>query len=387
MSESKNYTYRLKVLSLFIAVWEFIFWILAYQLLYLLGFFSTKSGEKINFLYPEYAWLFLLVIPLIGGLLYFSIKRNKFVKGLTDKRLATTFLKTVSTKLLIIRYFFIRNVWVLLVIALMQPVFGERMVQGKASGVELVFALDISNSMNAKDMTQNTSRLTAAKRAITQIINSTNSAKVGIIVFAGSVYPHLPLTPDKSLAKLYIDQIETDLISNQGTNTGLALDLAADFFTKDPLQKAVVLITDGEDHEGGVDEALEKLSSQDIDLHVLGLGTEKGALVPADANNSNAGYLKDNMGQSVISKINEELIISLAEQSNGEAIISSDAYPNVSSILTLINNSNATKQVDLEFKVKENRYRLPLIIALVMMVMYYIISFYKIRANNNESVF
>lgn len=387
MSESKNYTYRLKVLSLFIAVWEFIFWILAYQLLYLLGFFSTKSGEKINFLYPEYGWLFLLVIPLIGGLLYFSIKRNKFVKGLTDKRLATTFLKPVSTKLLIIRYFFIRNVWVLLVIALMQPVFGERMVQGKASGVELVFALDISNSMNAKDMTQNTSRLTAAKRAITQIINSTNSAKVGIIVFAGSVYPHLPLTPDKSLAKLYIDQIETDLISNQGTNTGLALDLAADFFTKDPLQKAVVLITDGEDHEGGVDEALEKLSSKDIDLHVLGLGTEKGALVPADANSSNAGYLKDNMGQSVISKINEELIISLAEQSNGEAIISSDAYPNVSSILTLINNSNATKQVDLEFKVKENRYRLPLIIALVMMVMYYIISFYKIRANNNESVF
>ena len=387
MSESKNYTYRLKVLSLFIAVWEFIFWILAYQLLYLLGFFSTKSGEKINFLYPEYAWLFLLVIPLIGGLLYFSIKRNKFIKGLTDKRLATTFLKPVSAKLLIIRYFFIRNIWVLLVIALMQPVFGERMVQGKASGVELVFALDISNSMNAKDMAQNNSRLTAAKRAITQIINSTNSAKVGIIVFAGSVYPHLPLTPDKSLAKLYIDQIETDLISNQGTNTGLALDLAADFFTKDPLQKAVVLITDGEDHEGGVDEALEKLSSKDIDLHVLGLGTEKGALVPAVANNSNEGYLKDNMGQSVISKINEELIISLAEQSNGEAIISSDAYPNVSSILTLINNSNATKQVDLEFKVKENRYRLPLIIALVMMVMYYIISFYKIRANNNESVF
>lgn len=387
MSESKNYTYRLKVLSLFIAVWEFIFWILAYQLLYLLGFFSTKSGEKINFLYPEYAWLFLLVIPLIGGLLYFSIKRNKFVKGLTDKRLATTFLKTVSTKLLIIRYFFIRNIWVFLVLALMQPVFGERMVQGKASGVELVFALDISNSMNAKDLTQKTSRLTAAKRAITQIVNSTNSAKVGIIVFAGSVYPHLPLTPDKSLAKLYIDQIETDLISNQGTNTGLALDLAADFFTKDPLRKAVVLITDGEDHEGGVDDALEKLSTNNIDLFVLGLGTEKGALVPADAENPSAGYLKDNMGQSVISKINEELIISLAEQSNGEAIISSDAYPNVSSILTLINNSNATKQVDLEFKVKENRYRLPLIIALIMMVMYYFISFYKIRTNSNDSVF
>lgn len=387
MSESKNYTYRLKVLSLFIAVWEFIFWILAYQLLYLLGFFSTKSGEKINFLYSEYAWLFLLVIPLIGGLLYFSIKRNKFIKGLTDKRLATTFLKPVSTKFLITRYFFTRNIWVLLVIALMQPVFGERMVQGKASGVELVFALDISNSMNAKDMTQKTSRLTAAKRAITQVVNRTNSAKVGMIVFAGSVYPHLPLTPDKSLAKLYVDQIETDLISNQGTNTGLALDLAADSFTKDPLQKAVILITDGEDHEGGVDEALEKLSSQDIDLHVLGLGTEKGALVPADANSSSSGYLKDKMGQSVISKINEDLIFSLADKSNGEAIISSDAYPNVSSILTLINNSNATNEVDLEFKVKENRYRLPLILALVMMAMYYFISFYKIRANSNDSVF
>lgn len=387
MSESKNYTYRLKVLSLFIAVWEFIFWILAYQLLYLLGFFSTKSGEKINFLYSEYAWLFLLVIPLIGGLLYFSTKRNKFIKGLTDKRLATTFLKPVSTKFLITRYFFTRNIWVLLVIALMQPVFGERMVQGKASGVELVFALDISNSMNAKDMTQKTSRLTAAKRAITQVVNRTNSAKVGMIVFAGSVYPHLPLTPDKSLAKLYVDQIETDLISNQGTNTGLALDLAADSFTKDPLQKAVILITDGEDHEGGVDEALEKLSSQDIDLHVLGLGTEKGALVPADANSSSSGYLKDKMGQSVISKINEDLIFSLADKSNGEAIISSDAYPNVSSILTLINNSNATNEVDLEFKVKENRYRLPLILALVMMAMYYFISFYKIRANSNDSVF
>lgn len=384
MSQDKAYTYRLKVLLLFITVWELIFWFLSYQLLYLFGAFSTKSGEKLSFLYPAYAWLLFLIIPLNAAILFFVFRRNVYVKKLTDQRLAATFLKPVSTKLILLRYFFIRNIWVLLIIALMQPVFGERLVQGKASGVELVFALDISNSMNAKDLSQNTSRLIGAKRAITQIINSTHTAKVGIIVFAGSVYPHLPLTPDKSLAKLYIDQIETDLISNQGTNMGLALELAADFFTKDPLRKAVVLITDGEDHEGGVDTAIEQLKDNTIDLYTLGLGTSKGALVPADPKSQTAGYLKDKMGQSVISKINKELINSLTNDINGESIISSDAYPNVSSILTLINKSNATNQVDLEFKVKENRYRLPLSIAFVLIAIYYFINFYTIKTRNKD---
>jgi Ca-activated chloride channel family protein len=294
--------------------------------------------------------------------------RNSYVRSIPTPELVKTFLTPVSSVYSFVRYFLIRNVLVLLVIAAMQPSFGNKLVTGKASGVELVFAVDVSQSMNAKDMSDGDARLEAAKRAMTQLMNTSSSAKVGILIFAGSVYPQLPLTADKSAGKMFIEELSTDLISNQGTNIAVALENSAEYFSTDKLKKVVVLITDGEDHEGGVTSEIEVLKEKGSELTVLGLGSKNGALVPVDPNNTSAGYLKNVTGQSVMSKVNPVMLTEIAKKAEGKVVVTSDAFPNVNPLLTQINNLKSTKQVDLEFEVKENRYRIPLGFALLCLM-------------------
>lgn len=381
----KKYKYNLKLLLTSVILWELIFWFLTFQFLFILGFFKEDLvGEQVNFLAPEKAWYFVLVLIYILLFFYFLFKRNTFVLKLKSQYLVSSLLRSVSTKRTFFRYFLIRNILVFIIIAAMQPSFGEKTLKGKASGVEIVFALDISNSMNANDMSNGESRLTAAKRAMNQFINLSASAKVGMLVFAGSVYPQLPLTADKTMAKMHLDQLSTDLISNQGTNIGLALDMASTFFTEDELHRVVVLITDGEDHEGGINEAIDQLKENDIELYILGLGTEEGALVPKDPNNPNSGYLKDDLGRSIISKLDRGMMSEISKLADAPLVISNDGYPNVSKLLTQINNLKVTKDVDLEFNIKANRYQLPLGIALFLLFVLFIWETYvKNKYRNN----
>jgi len=364
-----SYTYRISLIIAAVCVWELLFWLLGYQLLKIYQFSSDSLGEKIIFISPQFAWLGIL-LPLYWVFYFAQLKaRNSYVRSIIPTpELVKTFLTPVSSIYSFVRYFLIRNVLVLLVIAAMQPSFGNKLVTGKASGVELVFAVDVSQSMNAKDMSDGDARLEAAKRAMTQLMNTSSSAKVGILIFAGSVYPQLPLTADKSAAKMFIEELSTDLISNQGTNLALALENSAEYFSTDKLKKVVVLITDGEDHEGGVTASIEVLKEKGIELAVLGLGSKNGALVPVDPTNTAAGYLKSATGQSVISKVNPVMLTEIAKQAEGKVVVTSDAFPNVNPLLTQINNLKSTKQVDLEFEVKENRYRLPLGFALLCLM-------------------
>ena len=363
-----SYTYRISLIIAVVCVWELLFWLLGYQLLKIYQFSSDSLGEKIIFISPQFAWLGIL-LPLYWVIYFAQLKaRNSYVRSIPTLELVKTFLTPVSSVYSFVRYFLIRNVLVLLVIAAMQPSFGNKLVTGKASGVELVFAVDVSQSMNAKDMSDGNARLEAAKRAMTQLMNTSSSAKVGILIFAGSVYPQLPLTADKSAAKMFIEELSTDLISNQGTNIAVALENSAEYFSTDKLKKVVVLITDGEDHEGGVTSAIEVLKEKGIELTVLGLGSKNGALVPVDPNNTSAGYLKNVTGQSVMSKVNPVMLTEIAKQAEGKVVVTSDAFPNVNPLLTQINNLKSTKQVDLEFEVKENSYRLPLGFALLCLM-------------------
>lgn len=363
----KKYTYSLRKIAFFIAVWELLFWITCWKVVSLFGFFSDDfTGGKFTFLASEKASYFF-VIPFFIALYFYQLyQRNRAVQQLKSTSAMESLARPVSNQLAFWRYFLWRNAIAFLVLALMQPAFGEKKVEAKVSGVELVFVLDISNSMNAKDMGKNNSRLDAAKRAVNQIINLSKAGKVGMVVFAGSVYPQLPLTPDKNIAKMYIRQLSTSFISNQGTHIGLALETATSLFSEDKTQKAMVLITDGEDHQGGIDEALALFKEKNINLFILGLGTEKGALVPADAENPSAGYLKDDLGRSVISSLNHDLIEEIAEKATAPYLISKEAYPNVNELLTLINKLKATQELDLELNIKANRYGIPLSISLFM---------------------
>jgi Ca-activated chloride channel family protein len=372
--------YNLKRWSLLTVFFELLFWVIAFQFFRFFGYFYDKeAGERITFLEPQYAW-FLLLIPIYIGLLTIKVvRRNKMIDKSGGFTSIHSFLKPVNTNFYFWNYFMVRNILVFTVFALMQPAFGEKTTPMKSSGIEMVFALDISNSMNVRDMTSNSSRLEAAQKAMKQFVKVSSAAKLGLVVFAGGTYPQLPLTADKGLVKLHIDELSTDLISTQGTNISAALILASDYFSKENFRKVVVLITDGEDHEGGGDEMIEQYNKKGIELYVLGLGTSKGGLVPKDPNYTTKGYLKDELGRSVISYLNKDMINSIASKAKTEAYITNDAYPNINSLLTQINKRKATDTVDLEFKVKQNRYYIPLWIALFFTIVKIGVDVLKVR--------
>jgi Ca-activated chloride channel family protein len=379
MHKYKEFTYRIKSILLAVFAWELIFWVLLYQILNVFGVFAENStGERVVFLEEGYAWYLILALLFVALFILQLFQRNKMVQELGSEDVVSNILRPVSSIHAFWRYFLIRNAIVFIILALMQPAFGNKKITAQTNGVELVFAMDISSSMDAKDMSNNVSRIEAAKKAMIQFVNQAPAGKVGLLVFAGSVYPQLPLTADKVAAKMYIEELSTDIMSNQGTNIGLALNEASVFFSEDKVKKVVVLITDGENHEGGLQSAYSVLKENNIELLVLGLGSKKGALVPKSPE-PNSGYLKDDLGRSVISKLNEEMIKDIAQDADGTYIISSDAFPNISKLLTQINSSETTNEVDLEFEVKENRYQWPLSMAMVCLLILFIWETLKIR--------
>jgi Ca-activated chloride channel family protein len=381
-----TYTYRLPFFTGLVLGFEFMFWIIMWQLMSIFGVFSPESSAEIlSFLHPEFAWLFVLLPILMVVFFYQLFKRNQLVNNIGSINTLQTFLKSVATRKVFWRYFLIRNAVVFIVFALMQPALGTKNVQGQSNGIELIFAVDISNSMNTRDIQGGETRLEVAKRAMNQLVNQSAAARVGLLVFAGSAYPQLPLTADKEAAKMYIDELNTSFISNQGTNVAAALKESSRFFSKQRTKKVLILITDGEDHEGGLKEAYNAIKKRNIEVLILGVGTEKGGIVPMDES-PNSVSLKDELGRSVISKVNLAMLEEIADNLNGDVILSNESFPNVSKFLTQINNGSSDNLVNLDFKVKENRYQWPLSIAILSMLLLFIWeSIPKPKNNSNDA--
>lgn len=281
--------------------------------------------------------------------------------------------KTISTTYTLLRSFFFRNALVFAVLAAMQPSFGTQKAKLRVNDAEVVFAVDVSNSMNTEDMSGKATRLDAAKNAITQYINLSGGSKIGMVIFAGSAYPQLPLTADLGAAKMYTQELNTDLISNQGTNLSIALDLAKDFFSeKDEVKKVIVLLTDGEDHEGGVDETLKELDEKGIELQVLGLGSANGGLIPIPGAQHRM-YFKDQFGKSVVSKLDEGMIKDLAQRADGDFVLSDDEFPNIHPLLADFNTNEPTNTVELELEIKKNHYQFFMWIAVIMLFIFLVV--------------
>jgi Ca-activated chloride channel homolog len=224
--------------------------------------------------------------------------------------------------------------------------------------------------MNVKDIDKQTSRLQVAKRALIQLINQLHGERVGIVIFAGNAYTQLPLTMDYETAKMYLNEIETDMVSNQGTNIRSALEISESLFTKSKAGKAILIVTDGEDHESGIDEILKSLKEKKIQLAILGIGSQNGGLIPNDYNRPELGFKVDEKGSFILSKMNPSMIKELASKSGGFYTISSDSYPDLRNLLAKINKIKRSKKEGFEFEVKENRYQIPLFLSFLCLILF-----------------
>lgn len=261
---------------------------------------------------PIYLWL-LLLIPLLAIVRLISLRsKRKKLKRLGDPELLSQLSPDVSKVRPAVKFWLLEAALALIVVMVARPQMGRQINSDKREGIETIIAMDISNSMLAQDVTP--SRLEKSKMMVEDLVDHFNQDKIGLIVFAGDAFVQLPITSDYISAKMFLQNIDPSLIQTQGTDIGQAIDLAMHSFTQDTKTgKAIIVITDGEDHEGGAEEMAKKAHDAGINVYILGIGDPKGAPIPI----GNGQYMKDKSGNTVMTALNEDMCKKVAAAGKG----------------------------------------------------------------------
>lgn len=279
---------------------------------------------------PTYLYLLILLPILIAIRMYGLRKRKKQLAKFGDPVLLKRLMPDVSVARREVKFWLMLTAIALLIVMLARPQMGTKINQEQRQGIEVIIALDISNSMKAEDVTP--SRLDKSKMLVENLVDNFTNDKVGLTVFAGDAFVQLPITSDYVSAKMFLQNIDPSLIATQGTNLAEAIELSSKSFTKqDKVGRAIIVITDGEDHEGGATEAAKEAKKNGMRVFVLGVGSPKGSPIP----DGNGGYMKDNTGQEIMSALNEDMCKQIASAGGG-------AYIHVA------NNNIAQQQLDNE---------------------------------------
>lgn len=262
---------------------------------------------------PTYLYL-LLLVPLLAALYFYSnYRRRRAIRQFGDPELMARLMPDVSNYRPGVKFWISLAAIALFAVLLARPQFGTKLETVKRQGVEVIIALDISNSMLAQDVQP--SRLEKAKRLVSQLVDKMENDKVGMIVFAGDAYTQLPITSDYISAKMFLETIHPSLITRQGTAIGSALNLAMRSFTpQEGVGRAVVLITDGENHEGGAVEAAKAAADKGIQIYVLGIGSSDGAPIPIEGTND---YRRDRDNNVIVTHLNEQMCQEVAAAGKG----------------------------------------------------------------------
>ncbi|GAA4235356.1 VWA domain-containing protein [Postechiella marina] len=231
--------------------------------------------------------------------------------------------------------------------ALVNPKNGTKLETVKREGVDIVFAVDVSKSMLAEDIAPN--RLEKSKQLVTQIVNNLASDRVGIIAYAGKAFPQLPITTDYASAKMFLNNMNTDMLSSQGTAISEAIKLAKTYFdNEEQTNRVLIIISDGEDHTEEAVSIAEEANKEGIRIFTIGVGDLKGGPIPIKKNGIVQSYKKDGQGETVITRLNEETLQGIAEEGNGAYINGKNTDNVVESIREILNSMDKT-----EFEAKQ----------------------------------
>ena len=285
------------------------------------------------FRFEDPIYLYLLVLIPILVLIRFISYRNqkKRLRKFGDPVLLKELMPDVSRFRPLAKFWLLLSALALLIVMLARPQMGTKISHEKRVGIETIIALDISNSMRAEDVAP--SRLDRSKMMVENLIDHFTNDKIGLIVFAGDAFVQLPITSDYVSAKMFLSSIDPSMMATQGTDIARAVTMATHSFTQEEgIGKAIIVITDGEDHEGGALEAAKAAKDADMRVYVLGVGSVNGAPIPIPGTGD---YMKDNTGNTVMSALNEDMCKQVAQAGGG-------AYIHVE------NNSAAQQQLDHE---------------------------------------
>ena len=307
-----------------------------------------------RFAHVELLYL-LIIIPLLILLYVVAARRKrKAIEAFGNPGLLEELMPLRSPKREGLKFVLLLLTLLFIITGVAGPQFGSKLQQVKREGVELIIALDVSNSMLAQDIKPN--RLAAAKQAISRMVERLSDDKVGLIVFAGDAYVQLPITTDYSSAKLFLEAINTDIVPVQGTAIGAAIDLASKSFTPDTeTSKAIIVITDGENHEDDAVAAAKRARESGKFVHTIGMGLAQGAPIP-EANRTGE-YMKDGSGNVVISKLDEQVLKAIAQAGEGIFVRANNTSVGLNTLLEEINRMEKSLIEDEVFSDYAEKYQ------------------------------
>lgn len=269
-----------------------------------------------RFAHPEYL-IALYVLPILVIGFWFVLKyRRILLLKFADENLQNEINPSASTFKLWLKFLLIIIVFAFLIIAAANPQVGTKLQEVKQTGIDVFILLDVSNSMMAEDIKPN--RIEKAKNQISNLINKLRGDRIGLIIFAGDAYIQFPLTTDYSAASLFLSSVDVNSVPSQGTNIAAAIKLSLKSFDNSSTDKALIIITDGEDHEGNIDDAVNEAVSKNIKIYTIGLGSSEGVPIPIYSRGQMTGFKKDASGNTVLTKLDEAILKEIAIKGNGK---------------------------------------------------------------------
>jgi Ca-activated chloride channel family protein len=341
--------------------------------------------QLFRFQNPDFMYLLLLLPVMVVLWILNEVRKKKAYQRLGDANLIKKLMPELSGIRPLLKFIFLIIAFASVVIILARPQFGSKLEEVKKEGVEVIIALDVSNSMLAEDIQPN--RLTRAKQALIRLIDNLSNDKIGLIVFAGDAYTQIPVTTDYISAKMFLSAINPDMVPKQGTAIGSAISLGMRSFSPgEGRSKAMIIITDGENHEDDPVSAASEASKAGIVIHTIGIGSSNGVPVPVTINGKK-DYLRDEQGNTVISKLDEEILKKIAVTAGGNYVRASNTNIGLDEIFTEIKKM---KKQDMESKMYteyNDQFQIFTVVALFFLILEFIIMERKNRRLSNIRLF
>jgi Ca-activated chloride channel family protein len=341
--------------------------------------------QLFRFANPEYLYLLLLLPVMLILYIINDIRKKRALRRFGDAHLVRGLVPEMSKVRPVLKFMLQIVALLAAVIMLARPQFGSKIEEVKKQGVEVIIALDVSNSMLAEDIHPN--RLERAKQAISRLVDNLENDKIGLIVFAGDAYTQLPVTTDYVSAKMFLSTVNPEMVPKQGTAIGAAIDLGIRSFSPgENKSKAMIIITDGENHEDDPVASAEEATGKDVIIHTIGIGSAKGVPIPV-VKSGRKEFLKDLDGNTVITKLDENILQKVALTTGGNYVRASNTNIGLDEIF---NEIRRMKKQDLEstmYTEYNDQFQIFAAIALFFLIADFIIMDRKNRKLANIKLF
>ena len=313
-------------------------------------------------------WLLLLIIGMLAVFLWTVAWKRKAKNKFASKNLLKILSPEQSIFKQILKHIVLSLAIVSLIIALVNPKIGTKLETIKREGVDIVFAIDVSKSMLAEDVAPN--RLEKAKQLTSQIIKKLVSDRVGIIAYAGKAFPQLPITTDYASARMFLQNMNTDMLSSQGTAIDEAIQLSRTYYNdEEQTNRVLIIISDGEDHNNLSNDVAEAAAEEGIKIYTIGVGTEKGGPIPIKRNGVVLKYKKDSSENMVITKLNSKTLIEISDIGNGVYIGGKNTSEVTEKITTILSSLDKKEFEAKEFSEYKDQFQWFLGIALLFIIL------------------